>query len=221
MPSLEVDECYDDVMKAICIILHIQNDIFVWNQELVKYLTHNFSFTTNIRTLKLKKYVRGNHLNYFLDEDNKRYDLLIDIGTSVKYYSNYGKMNKYEFCDMFSINYSDDDMKIKKYIMDNTKNLLEIYHKHLFSNNTIAVLFNYHDINEKFACSIYIFDDFKFNYELKYDKLKYTRTLKEWNISNTLKYNDITIGNFIIGKNVEFGYNLNKYINILNRLDRV
>lgn len=213
-----MEDFYDDVMKAICIISHIENEIDICNMNLVKYLTNNFNFTMTITNLNLKKYVRGNHQNYFMDEYNKKYDLLLDIGKGVKHYSsNYGKLNKFDFCDIFNI----DESNIKKHIMNNTKNLLEIYHKHIFHTNTIVILFNKQIINDTFNYNIYVFDDFVFNYEIKTDKLTYTRKLEEWNVSNTLKYNDITIGNFIIGKNVEFAYNLNNYIYILNRLDRI
>jgi hypothetical protein len=217
MPSLDVEQCYNDVMKAICIILHIENEIQIYNKYLVKYLIHNFSFLNIIEKLNLKKYVKGNHENYFLDENDNKYNLFIDIGIRIKYYSNYyGKIDKYEFCDIFNINHSDND--IKEYIMNNTKNLLEWYHKHIFPNNTIIMLFNKKDIDEEFNCNIYVFDDFIFNYEIEMNKLKYTRKLNEWNISNTIKYNDITIGNFTIDQYVKFTYDLNKYISVLNRL---
>jgi hypothetical protein len=80
------------------------------------------------------------------------------------------------------------------------------------------MLFNKKDIDEEFNCNIYVFDDFIFNYEIEMNKLKYTRKLNEWNISNTIKYNDITIGNFTIDQYVKFTYDLNKYISVLNRL---
>ncbi len=224
---------YNDVMKSICIISNIDNDISISDVNLVQYLVNCEYFVKEILNLKFINYVNGNYDKYFITNEEKEYSLIVNIGKKMKH-SSYivGKLSRMDFCDMNNIayveevdsilNHKTESIKkniknIKKYILQNSEDLIEKYHKTIFLKKTILLLFPNYSIDNKFI--MYIFNDFNFNFQLERNKLTYTKNIKDWNISNTLKYNNFTIGNFLIGKNIEFIFNMNKYINILNRLD--
>lgn len=211
-----MDDIGNDIMKAFCIVSNIENDIDIDDIDIVRYLVNDNNFVKEISDLKLIKYINGNNKKYFINDKKIEYDLIIYNSYRIKHISNYiGNLKKMDFCNIFNIKYmTNDDIKIKEYILENPKEILLKYHKNLFKNNTIIMI-----LYSKTKYNMYIFNDFDFKYKIDDNKISFTKTIDNWNISNTIKYNNITIGNFLIEKNIKFIFNLNKYINILNRLD--
>lgn len=103
----------------------------------------------------------------------------------------------------------------KKMVYENIEKIMPIYVEHLFDSDWLLWLyetkkgFEYKAINKS---------DIK-QFDWKYEKFSFTKeTIEEWNESNTVKYNGISIGEFQVHNNrncFKFRFNLKNLLEII------
>lgn len=113
-----------------------------------------------------------------------------------------------------------DELKFKEMVINNPKFLFFEYIDKLFDcdellwiygENASLSSFNYEVVSSNLI-------EKKIDYFRKKDNFTFTRTLSEWNESNTMKYNDISIGEFqvhSIRNSLKFRFNFNNLIELL------
>jgi len=223
MANQMVEDIRCSVYSAICILSNIEYNCS-GNEKLINYLVNNKRFMNIINRLKLEKI--SNSINkYFTNNLGERYFVLTDIGNIKIAPKVIGKLDLQEFCKIFKIEYIEDKidqniLNIKYYILTNYNQIIKSYHKNIFNKNTICIIFPkilYNNFNH----NIYVFDNFDFDYNLDKKSIQFTQNLNKWNISNTIKYYNHTLGHFMITNKVEFKFNLYDYIEILDKLNFV
>jgi hypothetical protein len=102
---------------------------------------------------------------------------------------------------------------IKRCIIKNIYKLLPIYYKYLFCCDYLLwITKRPNNITYKLITKLN-------NFKINPSKLSFTKKLKEWKESNTLKYNNTTIGVFQIHNNrdcIKFRFHLQNLLKILN-----
>ncbi len=143
---------------------------------------------------------------------NNKHDINIykKIGEYNKYLVELNKKRKDNIKNKIYVDYTDE--KIKNFIMIFTKELLMEYYENLFCcTKLIYVKYD----NENFKSQI-IKKGKKFN--IKNKTIKFSRNINNWNESNTVYIDDISIGEFQIHKKrncIKFRFNLNKLLDYI------
>ena len=104
---------------------------------------------------------------------------------------------------------------IKKFIMNNIKPLIKKYYEYMFCCDYTVWVYGEKegDFNYK------IIDDENIEFPFIEDLFTFTRTLEEWNEGITLKYNNISIGEFQVHKNrdtIKFRFYINNVLGFFN-----
>lgn len=106
------------------------------------------------------------------------------------------------------------DYKLKEFIVKYSNILLNDYLDNLMCcNYLLYYLYNY----DSLSCVMLSKDDLKIDF--KNYKITFTKTLDNWNESNTVKVNNKSIGEFQIHKNrdcIKFRFNMSKLLSICN-----
>ena len=114
-----------------------------------------------------------------------------------------GQASKKKFCEYFKI---EQTVNLKEYIFSNIKELLGIYFDYTFDASIIY--YNKKKDSIKFIKTLKKID-------WNVQELIFTRNLEEWNESNSIKLNTITIGEFQFHNNrdcIKFRWNFEKII---------
>jgi len=118
-----------------------------------------------------------------------------------------------DLCDYDEIN----EISFKEMVYKNIDKMLSIYASHLFDSDYL--LWIYHK-KERFYYSIFK-KNYASNFKWQKDKITFTKpTIEDWNESNTVKYDDISIGEFQVHKNrncFKFRFNLTNLIKIIEK----
>lgn len=114
-------------------------------------------------------------------------------------------------CDEDEIN----EISFKKMVYKNIDKMLNIYATHLFDSDYLLWIYQKKD---NYFYNIFK-KDYASNFEWKRENITFTKeSIEDWNESNTVKYNNISIGEFQIHKNrncYKFRFNLANLIKIL------
>ena len=120
-----------------------------------------------------------------------------------------------EFKDVDLAYYDTEEKKLlfKKYILNNPEKIIVDYWKNLFDTDHYLHFFNL------------VSGEIEYLYlpkippiEFKKENFSFTQTLDSWNESASLKYNNITIGEFQVHKNrncLKFRFNMNNLLKLL------
>ena len=104
----------------------------------------------------------------------------------------------------------------KKMVFDNIEKIMPIYVNHLFDSNWLLWIYETKNGFEHKAISGESIEEFNW----KKENFSFTKkTIEEWNESNTVKYNGISIGEFQVHTNrncFKFRFNLKNLLGILN-----
>lgn len=86
----------------------------------------------------------------------------------------------------------------KEMVLNNIAEIMPIYVEHLLDSDWLLWIYENKDKYEHMEISKDNIEDFKW----EKDKFSFTKpTIEEWNESNTVKYNDITVGEFQVHRN--------------------
>lgn len=118
-----------------------------------------------------------------------------------------------DLCDYDEIN----EISFKEMVYKNIDKMLHIYATHLFDSDYLLWVFQKRD---EFYYNIFN-KDYASNFEWNKEKISFTKpNIEEWNESNTVKYDDISIGEFQVHKNrncFKFRFNLTNLIKIIEK----
>ena len=119
---------------------------------------------------------------------------------------NIGQPTKKKFLEWFSLPQNSDNIDIKNYIIENTERLIKDYYNNLFCCNKL--LWIYKNNTNKFDYKLmeksdYPFTDnnFTFTRYIKDEDIKNSKSKKAWVEGTTVKYNNISIGEFQLHNN--------------------
>ena len=138
------------------------------------------------------------------------------------------KSFKLKYPNLKKINLNDFNLKnekikthIKNIIYYNFDKLFYIYLKHLFCCDYLLWVYLDHTDNKKINYKLFNtnFNNMKLP-KLNKNKFHFTKTIKNWNYSNTIKYDNITIGIFQFSntrKNINFRFYFKNLLLILNK----
>ena len=178
--------------------------------------------------LECKKYIgfKNNHID-FLCSDNINKNISLSVKSNINnnnlccpqnigqctfnsYISKIKKNHYFKF-NKISLN---SKFQIKKFIINNINKLFIIYYHNLFSCNYLLwIKENNNNINYDIIKKPNII-------KLKPELFTFTKNLKTWKESNTLKYNDITLGLFQIHNNrncIKFRFNLSNLLKLIKK----
>jgi len=167
------------------------------NQE-IDFLCKNNKLKNNNISLSVKSNINNNNLccPQNIGQCTKK-----SFVNNIKKY-HYFKFNKLDLNTIF---------KIKKFIINNIYKLFNIYYKNLFKCNYLLwIKKNNININYQIIKKPNIL---KLNPKL----FSFTKNIKTWKESNTLKYNNISIGVFQMHNNrncIKFRFNLKNLLNL-------
>ena len=116
-----------------------------------------------------------------------------------------------QLCDSNEIN----ELSFKKMVYNHIDKMLNIYATHLFDSDYLLWIYQKKD---KYFYNIFK-KDYASNFKWKRENISFTKEkLEDWNESNTVKYNGISIGEFQVHKNrncYKFRFNLKNLIKII------
>lgn len=162
-----------------------------------------------------------------LAESKCPYDFLLDGNLTLSLKTNTGKMvcppevgqPSAKTCYLYFGNLCDEneinELSFKRMVYRNISEMLHIYAQHLFDSDYLLWIykendvFNYKVFNKDYA-SNFIWDKSKISFTKEH--------IEDWNESNTVKYNDLSIGEFQVHKNrnsYKFRFNLNNLIKLI------
>lgn len=167
----------------------------------------------------------------FIGSKNNHIDFICDNNQTLSVKSNINNNNLCCPQNIGQCTFKSFINKIQKnyYFRSNKLNLKSIYHIKHFIINNITKLFNIY-FNNLFTCNYLLWikenkNIINYNIIKKPKALKlnpklfhFTKHIKSWNESNTLKYNNITIGVFQIHNNrncIKFRFNLDNVLKFL------
>ncbi len=104
---------------------------------------------------------------------------------------------------------------IKEFILNNINTLIKKYYEHMFCCDYTVWIYGEKEGDFNYR----IIDDENIEFPFIEDLFTFTRTLEEWNEGNTLKYNNISIGEFQVHRNrncIKFRFYINKVLGFLN-----
>lgn len=114
-------------------------------------------------------------------------------------------------CDYDEIN----EISFKEMVYKHIDKMLSIYANHLFDSDYLLWIYQKKD---HYTYTIFP-KNYASNFEWNRDNITFTKkNIKDWNESNTVKYNDISIGEFQVHKNrncYKFRFNLTNLIKII------
>ncbi|MBE6115647.1 MAG: hypothetical protein E7187_02310 [Erysipelotrichaceae bacterium] len=113
-----------------------------------------------------------------------------------------------------------DEMIFKKMVLEHIKEIFPIYVSHMFDSDYLLWLFKKKDT---YHYKIFNYD-YANNIEWEEDLFSFTKpTIEEWNESNTLKYDGISIGEFQVHKlrdSYKFRFNLDNFSTVVERKEK-
>lgn len=116
-----------------------------------------------------------------------------------------------DLCDSNEIN----EISFKEMVYKNIDKMLNIYTTHLFDSDYLLWIYQK---KEEYFYKIFK-KDYASNFEWERDNITFTKeNIEDWNESNTVKYNGISIGEFQVHKNrncYKFRFNLTNLIKII------
>lgn len=119
-------------------------------------------------------------------------------------------------CDSDEIN----ELSFKKMVYKHIDKMLNIYATHLFDSDYLLWIYQK---KEKYFYKIFK-KDYATNFKWKRENITFTKeNIKDWNESNTVKYNNLSIGEFQVHKNrncYKFRFNLTNLIKIIEIDDK-
>lgn len=131
---------------------------------------------------------------------------------SIRSFIKYIRENEY-----FDIELDEDENTIKRFILENIKEMLKIYFINLFCCDYLVYIFK--EKKDKFNYIILTKEKCQERYPFPNDELfSFTKTLDTWNESNTLKYDGLTIGEFQYHKrrsNIKFRFAMKNILKII------
>lgn len=168
-------------------------------------------------------------LTKYLGSNQNIVDFLLIDGSTLSVKSNkvnskvcparIGQLSKKRFFEEFGLPQNTDIKDLKVFIFQNIFQLTFKYYQNLFVSDFI--LWVYKQKNQFY----YSFIDRKNVYPYPFYKKEYfffTRTVENWNESVTLKYKNVSIGEFQIHKNrdcIKFRFHLKNLLNFLSLVD--
>lgn len=116
-----------------------------------------------------------------------------------------------DLCDYSEIN----ELSFKEMVYKNIDKMLNIYATHLFDSDYLLWLYQKKD---NYFYTIFK-KDYASNFEWKKENITFTKeNIENWNESNTVKYNNLSIGEFQVHKNrncYKFRFNLTNLIKVI------
>lgn len=114
---------------------------------------------------------------------------------------NIGQPTKQRFCEINKLNLDSSNTEIKDYIITNIETLIKKYYNNLFCCDLL--LWIYKNKKNKYEYKLLKKEDYPFN-ESNFSFTRYineedidvSKTKQKWNDSTTVKYNNISIGEF-------------------------
>lgn len=159
------------------------------------------------------------------------YDFVLEGNLTLSLKTNKGKMvcppevgqPGSKTCLLYFSKFFDKDIEevtreaFKKMVFDNIEKIMPIYVNHLFDSNWLLWIYETKNGFEHKAISGDSIEEFNW----KKENFSFTKkTIEEWNESNTVKYNGISIGEFQVHTNrncFKFRFNLKNLLGILNK----
>lgn len=219
------------VEKAICEIYQLENNIDNkrTDKNIVDELKNKLKTYLDEKNIKMIEYVGGcGNKDDFLLDDGKTLQVKSNYGSSDKVCPpKIGQCTKRTFINNIvrQINKNieiDDEKKIKKFIMENDKQILKLYIEAYYTSDLILYIKKLK--NKNYFITIY--DKINFNDEILNDCIiTFTKSLENWKESCTMKikYNekDYSIGKYQIHSHrdgVKFRFNRNNFHNLMENI---
>jgi len=189
---------------CICQTYNIENTINCnrVHQGMVNNLKNIIDqFKNDNPNIKINKHIGGeNKSTDFIFNDN----LTLSVKTNKSKSGpkvcpqNIGQPTKQKFCEVNKLNLNSSNIEIKEYIINNIETLTKNYFDNLFCCNKL--LWIYKNTKNKYEYKLLEKQDYPFN-ENNFTFTRTNNSDKKWDEGTTLKYNNISIGEFQIHKN--------------------
>lgn len=157
------------------------------------------------------------------------YDFLLEGNKTLSLKTNTGNMicppevgqPGAETCYLYFSDFVDsdhiDELIFKEMVLEHVKDIFPVYVEHLFDSDYLLWLFKK---NDEYQFKIFN-HDYATNFVWEEDLFSFTRpTLEEWNESNTLKYDGLSIGEFQVHKNrdsYKFRFNMDNFSKLIEK----